>query len=185
MIVNEKALVKAIKSSNKNSGYRLVCYEHDGENWIAIMGAGYLVEMLVDTIPRKVLGILVEHAGKIPELNVAWKVCRWNVQTELFKYALDKVQVLDESVLSTGKFNTIKPTKLMWGELQVWQKPDDLTLLLMNRELVEIINSKINTKTDGSCILEEDFESRVFIWRMQTSDDEGTGINHLAKIQLV
>lgn len=65
MIVNEKALVKAMEKAAASGGYR-VCFDSEtGE--IAIYAEEWFVKVNTAATPRKVIGLLAEHFGYVPE----------------------------------------------------------------------------------------------------------------------
>ena len=64
MIVNEKALVKAMEKAAGEGGYRVRFNEDEGT--IVICTKDWLVNMNTSAVPRKVLGVFAEHFGYVP-----------------------------------------------------------------------------------------------------------------------
>uniref|UniRef100_UPI0026F229E2 hypothetical protein n=1 Tax=Desulfovibrio piger TaxID=901 RepID=UPI0026F229E2 len=62
MIINEKGLVKALKSAYKRGGYTI---SNDGQN-VALYTEGWYLRAAWDKFPRKALATIVEHMGTLP-----------------------------------------------------------------------------------------------------------------------
>ena len=67
MIISEKGLVRAMKSAWKAGGYRVA----DISGGAVIWTSDWCVRCGWHSLPRKVLGLIVEHAGIIPERDHA------------------------------------------------------------------------------------------------------------------
>ena len=65
MIVNEKALVSAMKDSYKGGGYSVAF----GSGQVFVSGNSWSVWCAEDELPRKVLGMIAEHLGKIDKIR--------------------------------------------------------------------------------------------------------------------
>ena len=61
MVINEKALVRAMKAAYKGDGYVVGCQEDE----LFVEGAMWKVVAELENFPRKALGLIAEHLGKI------------------------------------------------------------------------------------------------------------------------
>lgn len=68
-MIEERSLLAAIKDAWRTGGYSVV--GNGGE--LVLQGSGWLAVLPRGIVPRKVLALLVEHLGEIPE-GAAWKV---------------------------------------------------------------------------------------------------------------
>lgn len=70
-MIDERGLLSAMKSTWRSEGYTVAGYREDGERVLCIHGASWLVAIPYSAISRKVLALLVEHLGEIPD-GAAW-----------------------------------------------------------------------------------------------------------------
>lgn len=66
-MIDERGLLGAMKSTWRSEGYTVAGYREDGERVLCIHGASWLAAMPRRTTSRKVLGLLAEHLGDIPD----------------------------------------------------------------------------------------------------------------------
>ena len=62
MVINEKALVKAMKAAYKGDGYVVGCQG----NSLFLETRMWKVVAELENFPRKALGLIAEHMGQIP-----------------------------------------------------------------------------------------------------------------------
>lgn len=89
MVINEKGLIRAMKEAYKTEGYEIVCTEQGGAKEIHIETQKWRVTCVLKYLPRKVLGMIVEHLGEIPEPEQAVQVKKKEIQTMLFTKKCD------------------------------------------------------------------------------------------------
>jgi len=65
MIINEKALVKAMEKAAASDGYRVQFDPERAE--ISVYAEEWFVRTNMEKAPRKVIGLLAEHFGYVPE----------------------------------------------------------------------------------------------------------------------
>lgn len=63
MVVNEKGLCRAMNEAAGQEGYKLLMTGNE----LDIMGDNWAVWFCADDVPRKILALLVEHTGCIPQ----------------------------------------------------------------------------------------------------------------------
>ena len=120
MIVKEKGLLRLMKEAYKSSGYSVVVAEVHGDDYLYVHRFGWKVGIDLRSVPRKVLGLLAEHIGKLPVCGEAYKVTKGEVQKELFDVAggslKDLVQIMD----NWHAHRQVKRTRIMWDDYQLW-----------------------------------------------------------------
>lgn len=72
-MIDERGLVAAIKDTWRHEGYAVAGYGSGDERVLCLNGASWLAVMPRRTTSRKVLGLLAEHLGDIPDAT-AWTV---------------------------------------------------------------------------------------------------------------
>lgn len=128
-MVNERALLAAMKDAWKGKGYIVA---HRNGSYL-IGGDGWTLLCAEKLLPRKALALLVEHIGAIPEgecLNVSKKA---GIQTAI-------AAVQEESFRQTEqrKQEDAAPTRLTFDGYRVWQG-ESLRVLLMAEDLTGIL----------------------------------------------
>ena len=98
MIVNEKALVRAMQDTVKRGGYRI----RFNENWNAadtcvICTDKWLVQMDRKDVPRKVLGLLTEHFGYLPDCG-CWSVTGKDTQNGVSRLLEGRVKKVEQEI---------------------------------------------------------------------------------------
>ena len=186
MIINEKGLVKAMKDAYKSgSGYKVVGYGAEDDVWISIMTGAWLVQIHMDNIPRKALGLIAEHAGRLPRPNEAYLVKKGEVQDEIFDMAM-KPQLHFEDTMRISKPKEVKRTPLLWKNRQVWQQDVTMKTVLVSPEFMRIVDQ------DGPMgLLVEDAiyfpgeVSRAYIMRIIPDEADKPMTEHLDAMQWV
>lgn len=65
MLISEKGLCKAVSDAAAHGGYHIRFNEEEGT--LTLLASEWLINVETAKIPRKVLGLIVEHFGYIPE----------------------------------------------------------------------------------------------------------------------
>lgn len=125
-MIYEKGLCAAMKSAWRTGGYEVAGY---GEgNTLFINGYGWCVAAPQKQMPRKVLALLVEHVGLIPE-GAAFRVHKKEgaqaIMVDMALEAKDSVARL----LSEEDAAEIRETAMTWKCWRVWQKPENQRVL--------------------------------------------------------
>ena len=124
-MINERALLSALKGEWKLGGYLV----GRTEKRLVLSGSNWTLECTMQNLPRKVLALLVEHLGQIPEAGDCWNVSkRAGVQGAILPMKLD-----------TEGGRPAAPTQLTFGGWRVWQEKDTLRILLMDPDLTDIV----------------------------------------------
>lgn len=166
MIVNEKALIRAMNAAKKAGGYRC---------WVAgrrtvIYTGFWVVECLTAQLPRKVLGLLVEHMGTLPEDGETWLIVKKDVQKELTAFGQEAIMEMEEA---EGK--PIKPTPLTLQGYELWQQPDNGKMLAFDpamMSLVDVLCAQAVKNGEKTVAAFSGAVSRVFIWNVEVPRTE-------------
>lgn len=139
MVVFEKGLLRLMKQAYKRGGYNVVIAPIGAAEYLFVRYAtGWMAGIRMVNVPRKVLGLLVEHMGCLPKCGEAFCVAKASVQKEIFDVADDPFRDLLQCVDHWEHHKIAKQTKLVWNGDQVWQCPEDQTIVLIDPERAEL-----------------------------------------------
>lgn len=134
-MINEKGLLRAMKNAYRGGGYEVAGYGE--ENTLFISGYGWCVRVPQKQCPRKVLALLVEHVGLIPE-GEAFQVRKGEgAQDILLSVALgfeNRVARLMGDDLPVK----IRKTAMTWKGWRIWQKVESGIVLAFDSGLAAI-----------------------------------------------
>lgn len=117
-MINEKKLLRQMKQEWKETGYEV--FPVDGTTVIA--GRAWAVQIPNNLVPRRVLGLMVEHIGEIP--TTAWRCRKDGTQAtsmgmaEAILAQLGPGEEVEEVQLST----------ILYKGRQLWQRGDGLVM---------------------------------------------------------
>lgn len=184
MIIDEKGLLRAMKSEYKRLGYHVaVMRDAVLKTHIIITGNRWGVMMEKKNVPRKVLGLLAEHIGDIPGDDEAYKVQKGDVQTEIHESA---VQTFRGFHGVEAPVSTVKRTGLTMLGYQLWQSAKDLFVMKVAPDLEEIAFVDFNEAklVDKKMLMAEDSESRAYI-AIEDPDEPSARLEYLSQFQWV
>ena len=186
MIIKEKGLLRLMKEAYKGSGYTVMVDRVAGEHYLFLSYWGWKAGIRMDAVPRKVLGLLAEHLGKLPLLGEAFKVQKDSVQSELFELADDPFKDLLQCIDHWEQHKIMKRTKLEWDGNQVWQSPRDQSIVLMDPELQKLAAFGDNTfdvRLEGICLMIKDDCSFAAVNKGYVSDGDKPLLEHLVTMK--
>lgn len=183
MIIAESGLLRAMKDAHKASGYHVAAeIDEAGIENIIITTASWAVIAEKKAMPRKVLGLIVEHIGEIPKPGEAFQIKKKEPQTEIFEV----VQKSIRSIHAEGDvLRTMKRTDLTLGGFRLWQRKEDLRIFKLGSGLEDIMlvgYGTVHVIRDEKFMV-RDMESRVYLSIDSAEGHEQERLNHLAKIQ--
>lgn len=179
MVANEAGLCTAMKAAYKGEGYKVAGIDAD----ILIAAPGWCVVLRREKVPRKALGLIVEHVGDIPRHGEAYQVQKKQVQTEIHGITCQiLVKIQDEKV----ERRQVKPTGLHWGRYILCQRLDDLKIVKVDPDTGAIMSAAPKIEMLGEDVLTvHGLASDVYIDISPTLHEEAIQLNHLAKLQWV
>ena len=119
-MIDERGLLAAIKDAWRTGGYSVV--GNGGE--LVLQGGGWLAVLPRSIVPRKVLALLVEHLGEIPE-GTAWKVYKkQGAQAQMVDMALEAVDTIRRELEGEPNPREAHRTAMTWKNWEIWQTED-------------------------------------------------------------
>ena len=183
MVVNEAGLCAAMKRAYKESGYKIAAVTADGTTKMMIAATGWCVVIRKSQMPRKVMGLIVEHVGDIPREGEAYQVQKKQVQTEIHGVTTKILENLRDPELERRQ---VKPTSLCWGRYILLQRLDDLEIVKVDPDTASIMGRSPQIDMLGDTIVTASgLVSDVYIDIVKTSHEEQTRMEHLSRIQWV
>ena len=184
MVINESGLCAAMKAAykKKSTGYKVAARRSkDGTEEIVLSAPGWTAILNRENAPRKVLALIVEHLGDLPQAGQAFQVQDANSQTEIFDMAVPELEELVAGAL-------VKRTRLNYDGYQVWQRVDDRTVFVMppkHEDMLDNYNRQVKAMDNGAFFYAEGIASRLYLQPLQVQQNELTALHHLAKLQWV
>lgn len=185
MVVEEKGLLAAMKDAYKTDGYKVAVENSADIENVIISTASWTVVILKKELPRKVLGLIAEHIGEIPNPGTANQVKKKETQTEIFDLT---IQVLRDFHSSEKDRRIIRRTTLLLGGFPMWQRTPDQKVVKVYPGYEDIMRwgNNVVRLVGDDLLLIDDMVSRAYV-RIQPAKDsvEAQKLAHLAKIQWV
>ena len=184
MVIDEKALCAAMKAAykKKSTGYKVAArISEKGAEEIVLSAPGWTAIIIRENAPRKVLALIVEHVGDLPQIGQAFQVQDANSQTEIFDMAIPELEELAEGAV-------VKRTRLNYDGYQIWQRTDDRTVFMMppkHEDMLDNYNRQVRAMDNGAWFYAEGIASRLYLQPLQVKQNELTALHHLAKLQWV
>ena len=184
MVINEKGLCVAMKDAFKkrSTGYKVAARfdEHGTDQEIVLSAPGWTVIINRENAPRKVMGLIVEHMGDLPQIGRACHVQDEQTQAEIYDMAVPETA---ELVSGAG----IRRTNLTWCGCQIWQRTDNLEVFMVTPKIEDLLdNYNVTLKlTTAGQFYAEGKASKIYFEPMQVMKDRMVALNHLAKLQWV
>lgn len=137
MVINEKGLIRAMKEAYKSEGYEIQCKRIGDVKEIHLETTTWRVTCVLKNLPRKVLGLIVEHLGEIPETGQALQVKKGTPQTKIFSEDTEAFCGLtpDDSVNPA----IAHKTAIVYRYGNIWKQTRGNKVLWINPELEEIM----------------------------------------------
>ena len=134
-MLNEKALARAMIAEWKGAGYIVGRFDNDGEDTIVLMCGGWHLCCQTGYLPRKCLGLIVEHCGEMPK-DTAMRCMKDGEQVTM----LDMVKGVcgDLLQLREDAEGCMMRTGVTIGGLRLWQDADTWTIRLMDQSRTDI-----------------------------------------------
>ena len=135
-MIDERSLARAMKESWRGGGYEVAGYGDGNGRMLFLDGRTWAALLPRRTCPRKVLALLAEHLGEIPEAS-AYRVSKnTGAQNQMMDMPLGTLDKLQREV-AEGKGEEILRTNMVWKGREVWQK-ENLRVLAFDAALTEI-----------------------------------------------
>lgn len=134
-MLSDKALARAMVSDWKGAGYIVGRFDTDGNDTIVLLGSGWHLTCPTKGLPRRCLGLIVEHCGELPA-NAAMRCMKDGEQVTM----LDMAKGIHGDLLRLREDaeGCMMRTGVTIGGMRVWQDADTWTIRLMDQSLTDI-----------------------------------------------
>ncbi len=184
MVVNEKGLLRAMKSAYKSAGYTVAAEDSAAVENIIIATPKWAVIVTKENIPRKILGLIAEHLGDIPAPGEAFQVRDKEPQTEIYDVAKSTIGCLHPK---DKGLCIIKGTQLRMGSSRLWQRTEDQRIFKLDPDMEAIMDtarSPVRIIGDETMMV-DDLESRAYVRVEVLPPAERPVFDHLSEINWV
>lgn len=182
MVIDDKGLLRAMKEAYKTSGYKVAADDSTGVDMLVIGTPQWVAEIEQENVPRKVLGLIAEHIGTLPQPGEAWQVHKKETQTEIHNVSVGLLEELKKTA-STVK---VKRTGLNWNGYQLWQSPETLEVSMVSPVVEGILdNFKREVWLVGGMLYIPGVASKLYLGPGKASKNESAALTHLAGMQWV
>lgn len=183
MVIDETGLCAVMRDAfrKKSTGYKVAARwarSDADERELILSTPGFTAVISRENAPRKVLALIVEHMGDLPDEGMAFHVKDGDVQTEIFHVAVSEPEKTDEDPI-------VRRTKLMYEGYQMWQRVDNLEVFLVApkfENLMDNYNREIRQARNGMFYV-EGVASRLYVQPLEVKQNELTALHHLAKLK--
>lgn len=185
MIVNEQALLRAIKEAHKVGNLHVAVFNGGGAEQVLIHSLSWLVIMERKNVPGKVRGYVAEKVGEWPKAGEAYIVKTKEVQTEQLEVVLDRLNAIRDKFLgAAGK--KIMPTQLLMGPAELWQCCKSMEMVLMDPALTDIIgDSRVSVFRSDNILAAVGEISTIYLYTVRENETTKPILGHLQKMRWV
>lgn len=151
MVVNEKALIKAMKAEYSGDGYKVAKRGHGGEAVLEIQAAMWSVEITWPNIPSKVLALIVEHLKTLPAAGEAFQARKGETAAIIYEM-MEEMPDVDDDTKPTLAHRTL----LTYQGMEVWQLDVNSTCVFIeaNADAMLLDYGRAVRWADGGLFLE-------------------------------
>lgn len=184
MILIEKYLIKAMKADWKEDGYTVAGIMVQDEPWLAVVGTGYLAAAEFVNAPRKVLALIVEHAGFVPAVGYAWQIQKGcEAQVTDFDYAREQIE---ETINDEADEGMMVRTRLRMDNRRLWQNTKDGKIWVMNPAKTNIADAPASCiEPAGAWLRFRGRGSVAAVCRETVDEADGKLLEHLEKVRWI
>lgn len=178
MVINEKPLVKLMNQRFKGAGYTVAV---SGQR-IWLIGPNWAVWSSIEQLPRKVLGALAEHMGKLPGAGTAYKPSKnMGCQSEIYETATTETETMVARVSEEGI--RLFRTQLTFQGYDLWQAREQLRMVMIDPDLMAMAKPKEQVRYAGGWCGIADGESGVYISAQGRAAIDDNRLAHLEGFQ--
>ena len=181
MTIYDKGLLRAMKAAYKDSGY----YVAMTDNGVLIQTAFWGVEITADAVPNSVKSLIVLHNGSMPKMNTAVCVQKNECASAILETVISTMDDLSKGFASTGGV-PIKPTRLTFDGMRVWQTTTDLKLRLVDVDDQQILaGESVDAHLICGFIYGRTWFGGMYVRPQMIEPEDRALINHLAEMQWI
>lgn len=182
MVINESALLRAMKEDYKGQGYTVArrfdnLDTADDESVLVLSSGDWLVEIEWKNVPPKVFGLIAQHLKGLPAVGEAFTVKKKETNTTIF----DMVAKFPE-IEKAAPVISAHRTRLMYENMEVWQKDGNNGCMFIPVETADMLfdHGRVVRWVSGGIYLEGK-ASRIFVLHCHYAADDAhqDAINYL------
>ena len=184
MVLNDNAVCAAMKAALKTGGYTAFGVVLEGEAWIGVKGSGWLVLAEAGNMPRKVLGLIAEHAGGIPMPGQSWRLekpRKGDVQRQDVMIGVIEEEVTDllERQWSDGSVVRMPLTLDGYG---LWQDKTDLSVKKVRPAMEDLGIWFGEAAYSGGWLAKAGLTSWCFVLKEPEDESHKVWLRHLSQM---
>lgn len=174
MVIDEKVLTKFMKKKFKGAGYTVaMCASR-----IWLIAPDWAVWCRVEQLPRKVLGLLAEHMGRLPGEGTAYKVNKaMGCQAELYDTSVKEIEETACFIENEGR--RLFSTPLTFQGWDLWQMEGTERMVQIDPDLLALIKKYETLHYAKECCGISDMESGTYISVQGRSAVKDARLEHL------
>lgn len=186
MVIEEKALLRAMKAAYSGWGYTVTVTDRDV--WVISTPAWIARICKQNNVPNEVLALIVLHMGYLPEAETAYRIFKSDtgpaIQEKIYSEAIDSIRTMETVRYDPEiKKPAVRKTKLHFGRCRVWQRPEDLQIFLVDPRYESMIAFQNNVHTVRTALCAAGEISSIYVFREHVEEEDQ--IEHLEQMQWV
>lgn len=186
MVIDDKALLRAMKAAYGGWGYTVAVTDRDV--WVISTPAWIVRICKQENVPNEVLALIVLHMGYLPEAETAYRIFKADtgpaIQEKIYSEAIDSIRTMERVRYDPEiKKPTIRKTKLQFGRCRVWQRPEDLQIFLVDPRYESMIVRQNDVHTVRTALCAAGEISSIYVFRETVEEDDQ--IEHLEQMAWV
>ena len=180
MTFSEKGLARAMKTAYKNYGYTAA----QSDSGLMIIADSWGVGIKEILIKNEIKGLIVCHAGKLPNKGEAIFVQKNSASNQIYEVAVGRVRDLKQA-WSDGLTLRIMPTRFTLDGMVIWQKVKDLKMAMVDPEDMQVIDfTDLNAFEVAGAIYHENYAGFVYV-EPGDPEDKSILLKHLEQMQCI
>ena len=188
MILQEGGVAAAIKWDLKKNQYLVFGFKLEGTHWVGLKGTGWIVLAELEHMPRKILGLIVEHAGGIPGVGTAWSIMKpkkGDVQRQDTMFTLVEQEIRDMLEIDWDQAAQLGRTGMTLDGYGLWQSRENLSILRLDPRMEAMAEWNGKASEDGGYVCKAGFVSWCFVLKTPWRGEHEVWRKHLEKMSWV
>ena len=188
MILAESGVCAAMKRDVKQAGYLVFGIQVEGEHWVGLKGNGWITLAELESMPRKILGLIVEHAGGIPGVGISWNIQKpkkGDVQRQDVMFGMIEREVTEMMEGDGGQNAQLGQMGMTLNGYGLWQNRENLSILRLAPEMEALAEWNGRASGSGAYVCKAGFVSWCFVLKTPWSGEHEVWRKHLEKMSWV
>ena len=188
MILVEGPVCAAMKKDVKEAGYLAFGVDLEGEHWVGLKGNGWIALAELENMPRKILGLIVEHAGGIPGIGKSWSIQKpkkGDVQRQDVMFGMIEQEVRGLLDTEWNQAAQVGRTGMTLDGYGLWQNRENLSILRLAPAMEALAEWNGTATEDGGYVCKAGFVSWCFVLKTPWRGEHEVWRKHLEKMSWV